>query len=154
MPAPKTGHDCKLYYNSGSYQTETLVEIDEIEDLNVSDFAYALAELKRRKTRWNLKLATTLSAAIEFKLLNGLGASVFTALRTAFLARTPTEFWVLDGASDVTGVQGLRLTCLITQFPWDQPLEDIASHPVRLEPTYKYDATEADELLPEWVTVS
>jgi len=148
----RTGRDFYLYFATAvAGGAPALTLIDECEDVNVSDLQYALAELKRRKSRWNLKVATTLSAAITFKLWHKLSPTKFDALRTAFFAQTPLEVWVLNGPAATAGSEGLKLPCLLTQFPWNQQLEEVSSHDCQFDPTYFYDTEEEEELEPAWV---
>lgn len=154
MGTAKTGHDFYLYIGEAADGgAEALQLIDQVEDVNVTGLEYALAELKRRKSRWNLKVVTTLSAAITFKLWHKLSPDKFDFLRSAFFEQTPLEVWVLNGPIAEPGTEGLKLICQLSQFPWNQPLEEISNHDCQLDPTYYFDEGEEEEIEPEWIVI-
>jgi hypothetical protein len=62
------------------------------------------------------------------------------------LNKTPIEFAVMDGDIAVSGKQGLRATCMITNFSMSQPLEEAVTVDVSIKPTYAANA-------PSWYTV-
>lgn len=148
----QTGHDLKLYYNTGTHASPTWVEITQVEDVMVDEFRYDQAELKRRSTRFVLFLNTVLRAGFSFKLFHGVGITIYDDLRDAFLNRTPTEFYIADGAAATAGTEGLRIFCQLTDFPWDQPLTEVSAHQVKARPTYVEES--GSEVLPDWYTIS
>jgi len=149
----KTGHQMKLYRNTGTVATPTWTEITEIGDVSLPDFSMGLAELKRRASSWTKNLATLIqSFSIEFRFVHGLGATNFDAMRANFLAGTAEEFAMVDGAIATSGTEGLRFPGLISEFPWDQPLEDVSGHDIRIAVAYMEEsATEVD---PSWLVVA
>lgn len=150
--APKVGHKMKMYRNTGSVAVPVWVEVDEVGDVTISDFAMGIAELKRRANDFTKNLASLIqSISIEFRLHHGLGATNFDAIRTNFLAGTAEEWAILDGGSAVSGTEGLRLPVLIEQFPWDQALEDVSGHDVRLAIAYMEESSV--EIDPSWMVV-
>lgn len=150
--APKSGHKCKLYRNTGTYATPVWAEVAEVGDVSIPDLSMGLAELKRRANNFTKNVATLIqSISVEFKLINGLGATQFNAIRQAFFAGTVAEWAIMDGAIATTGNQGLRVPCLVEQFPWDQALEDVTGHDVRLAVAYLEES--ATEIDPTWYTV-
>ena len=152
MSAPKTGHDLTLSYNSGTHASPTWVEIADVEDVSIDELAWAMAEVKRRSSRMKKSIATILSAALTFKLLHELNATIFDALVGIFFARTPTEFYIASGPVATAGTKGLRMYCQIEQFPWNQPLEDISSHDVRAVPTFFEESGSEVDL--DWYEIS
>jgi hypothetical protein len=69
---------------------------------------------------------TELSLTFGYNYQGDPGDTVFTALRTAFLARTPIHWAVMDNllaSPGAAGSQGLVFPGLIFDFPIDQPLE-------------------------------
>ena len=154
MPAhaphqPSTGHPMKLYRNTGSVASETWVEIAEIGDVSITDFARGLAELKRRGKEYTKNLASIIqSIAVEFRFHHGLDQTNWDALVANFLAGTVEEYFIADGPEGTADHEGLRCPMIIEQFPWDQPLEDISGHDIRLAIGYMVDtSTEVD---PSW----
>lgn len=151
MPAT-VGHKMKFYRNGGTHAAPAWVEIAEIGDLSIPDLAMGMAELKRRANDWTKNLATLMqSFGVEFRLIHGLGASMFTLLQTDFFAGTAREYAVMNGAIATTGSQGLRLQAHLEQFPWDQNLEDVSGHDVVLKVAYMEES--GSELDPDWYTV-
>lgn len=152
MFEPKTGHKMKLYRNSGTPTTPVWALVDEVGDVSIPDLSRGLAELKRRANEFTKNLASLIqSIAIEFRLHYGLGATQYNAVRQAFFSGTPEEWAIMDGDITENGSQGLRLPVIVEQFPWDQPLEDVSGHDVRLAVAYMVDgSTEVD---PSWYTV-
>jgi len=153
MPAPATGHKLKLYRNTATIASPTWALVAEVGDVSIPDLSIGLAELKRRANQWTKNLASLFQTiALEFRLHHGLDATTFTALRTAFFAQTISEWAIMDGPIATAGSEGLRCPFLIEQFPWDQPLEDVNGHDVRLASAYMVESsTEVD---PSWYVVS
>lgn len=135
MP-PKTGFDLYVYYNTATHAIPTWSLISQVEDVAVDQLAWDTAELARRSSRILLELPTVMRVGARFKLWHGLSATVFDALRGKFFARTVTEFLLFNGPVATVGSEGLRMGCIIKEFPWDQPLREISSHDVRIVPTF------------------
>ena len=153
MP-PKTGKDMKLYRNTGTVAAPVWSEVAEVGDVSIPDLSRALAELKRRANEFTKNLAGLInSIAVEFRLHHGLDAATFTALVTAFFDGTPEEWAVMNGDITTAGNQGLRVPCLVEQFPWDQPLEDVSGHDVRLAVAYMEEPA-GTEIDPSWHTAA
>lgn len=147
------GHSMKLYRNTGTVAVPVWTEIANVGDVNIPDLAVGLAELKRRGNNFTKNLPTLFtSMAVEFRLLHGLGATVFDGLRTAFFARTINEYAVMNGDITVSDNQGLRLPAFIEQFPWDQNLEEVSGHDCRLAIAYMEEPA-GTEIDPSWYTV-
>lgn len=153
MPTPTTGHNMKLYRNTGTPATPTWVELAEVGDVNLADFTRGLAELKRRANQFTKNIATLIQTiAIEFRLHYGLDATNFDAIRTNFLAGTVEEWAIFNGDIATVGNEGLRCPVIVENFPWDQPLEDVAGNDVRLAIGYLEDSgTEVD---PSWYVIT
>lgn len=150
MP-PKTGHSMKLYRNTGTVATPTWSEVTAVMDVSIADLSRGLAELKRRGKDFTKNLASLIqSIAIEFRLHHGLDATNFDAIRQAFFNGTPEEWAVMNGDISTSGNEGLRVPVLVEQFPWEQPLEDVSGHDIRLAVAYMDDGGEVD---PNWYTV-
>jgi hypothetical protein len=150
---PLTGHRMKAYRNTGTPAVPVWALVSEIGDLSISDLARGLAELKRRAKDFTKNLPTLIqSIAIEFRLHYGLGATAYTAIRTAFFAGSVEEWAFMGGLITDPGVEGLRCPVLVEQFPFDQPLEDVAGHDIRL--AIGYMVASAVEVDPSWFVVA
>lgn len=150
---PKTGGRMKLYRNTGTITTPTWLLVEEVQDVSIPDFSMGLAELKRRANNFTKNLPALIgSISVEFRLHHGLDSTNYTAMRTNHLAGTAEEWAIADDAIATTGTHYLRIPVLVEQFPWDQPLEDVSGHDIRLSIAYMDDSgTEVD---PSWNIVS
>jgi len=153
MSEPKTGHQMKIYRNTGVPSTPVWSEVDEVGDVSIPDLTRGLAELKRRASDFTKNLASIIqSIAVEFRLHHGLDPTNFDAIRANFFSGDVEEWAVMNGDITTSGNEGLRLPAIVENFPWDQPLEDVSGHDMRLAIGYMEEAsTEVD---PEWYTVS
>lgn len=150
---PKVGQQMKLYRNSGTTDTPVWQEISEIGDTTLDGMELGTAELKRRASMWIKVLAALFSAFnLNTRLVHGLGGTMFTALRQDYFARTPREYACCNGPIADDGTEGFRFAGLLTQFPWDQPLEDVSGHDVVMTHAYYVDEEDA-EVDPSWMVV-
>ena len=153
MAVPSTGHSMHLYRNTGTVAVPIWTLVDEVGDVSIPDFERGLAELKRRSSNYTKNLATLIQGiSIEFRLHYGLDATNYDAIRTAFIAGTVVEWLILDQLVETSGSQGLRVPVIVQSFPWDQPLEDISGHDVRLAIAYMEEPA-GTEIEPSWLTV-
>lgn len=152
MGEPKTGHGLHLYYNSATHASPTWVEVVQVEDVMIDQWDLDTAELLRRATRWVMEIPTTERLTGSFKLWHGMGATVFTALRTRRMARTPTEFFFANGLAATSGTEGLRAYMLMKSFPWSQSLKECSSHDIKVGLTYYEES--GSEVLPDWMVVT
>lgn len=149
---PKTGHKCKLYRNTGTAAVPVWDLIDEIEDAALADLSRSLAELKRRASDFTKNLPSLINTiALEFKLLHGLDEATFVGICEDFFAGTAREYAFMDGDITTNGQTGLRGQYLVENFPWDQALEDVSSHDIRLASAYMCEGT--TELDFSWIEV-
>lgn len=151
MP-PKTGHKMKMYRNTGTVAVPVWSEVAEVGDVSIPDLSVSLGELKRRGSKFTKNLPGSFeSFAVEFRLLHGLDATNFDAIRGNFFNQTVEEWAIMNGDIAVSG-EGLRIPVIVEQFPWDQPLDDVSGHDVRLALAYmEEDDTEVD---PCWYEVT
>ncbi len=150
----KTGHSMKLYRNTGTVASPTWTEVTGVGDVSISDLSRGVAELKRRGSDFTKNLATLIqSIAIEFRMPHGIDSTNFDAIRAAFFAGTIEEWAIMDGDIAVSGAEGLRCPLLVEQFPFEQPLEDVAGHDVRLVIGYMEEPA-GTEIDPSWHVVT
>lgn len=151
MP-PDVGKNMKLYRNTGTHAIPVWSEIDEIGDLSIPDLARSMAELKRRGNAFTKNVAALIqSIAVEFRFIHGLDATNFDDMITAFFAGTAEEYAIMNADITTIGTQGFLGFFYIENFPWDQPLEEISGHDIRLALAYvEEDSSEID---PEWYTI-
>jgi hypothetical protein len=140
------------YRNTATHASPTWSLVSEIGDLSVADLEMGMAELKRRASGYTKNLATLLqTVSIEFDLFHGMDVTNFDAIRTAFFAGTPMEWAIMDGPIASDGSEGLVAPMLVNQFPWDQSLEEVSRHNIRMALAYMVEA--AAEVEPSWMVV-
>lgn len=152
MPGAVTGNNMIAYRNTGTYTVPVWAAVAEIGDLQISDLSRSLASLKRRSNKFAKNLPALVdSITLTFTYIHGLGASVFTTLQTNFFAGTCEEWAIADGAIATAGTQALRCPLVISEFPWDQPLEEVSSHAIKMVTGY-LESPAGTERDPVWYT--
>jgi len=152
MVAPITGHKAKMYRNTGSVATPVWSEIDEVGDVSIADLTMNWAELKRRGNSFAKGLASIIGMiAVEARLIYGLDATNYDAIRAAALAGTVEQYAIMNGDITTSGNEGMKIPLGVENFPWDQPLEDVVGHDVRWVCAYMIDG--GSEVDPAWYTV-
>ena len=153
MAGPSTGHKMKLYRNTGTVAVPVWSEVAEVGDVSIPDLSRGLAELKRRANDFTKNLASLIqSISVEFRLHHGLDATNFDAIRANFFSGAIEEWAVMNADVSVSGNEGLRLPAIVEQFPFDQPLEDVAGHDIRLAVAY-FEEPAGTEIDPSWFVV-
>lgn len=147
---PKTGHKMKAYRNGGTIASPSWVEIAEIGDLSIPDLSIAIAELKRRANNFTKGIAGMFNIfAAEFRLLHGLDKTAWELILDDFWGQRVKEWAICDGNIVTAGTYGLRMPVLVESLPWDQPLEDVSGHDMRLTLAYMEEA--GSEVDPQWI---
>lgn len=126
--------DAVLYYNSGTYQSPTWSAITNVKDVTLSLDKDEIDVTTRASAGFKEFVDGLIDATIDFNILWDTDDTAFTAIRTAFFAKTAVEFLILD-ATTTTG-QGLRATCMIKSFNRNETLGealtvDVSVRPVR-----------------------
>src|SRR5262245_14248861 len=145
--AVKLELEAKLYRNTGSVGTPTWNEIINVKDLTLNLEAGEADVTTRGNNGWRATVATLKDGSIEFEMVWDTADDDFATIRDAFLNRSSVEFAVMDGDIAAAGSQGLRATCMVTNFSRNEPLEEAISVSVTVKPTYAATA-------PEWMTVA
>ncbi len=140
------GKDCKLYRNTGSYGTPAWNEIPNCKDLTLNLETSEADVTTRGNNGWEAVVAALNRGSIDFQMVYDTADQDFTAVRDAYLNKGTIEFAVMDGDIAVSGKQGLRATCMTTNFSMSQPLEEAVTVDVSIKPTYAANA-------PSWYTV-
>lgn len=151
---PITGQKMKAYINTGTHPTPVWTEVSNIGDLQIADLTRNMAELKRRNNDFTKNLPSLIATiAVEFRLHFGMTKTVYDAIRGDFFNGTCREWAIMNGAIATSGNQGLTLPALVQNFPFDQALENVAGHDVRICTGYKEDEVNGGELDPYWYIV-
>lgn len=155
MPGPKTGHRMKMYRNTGTYLVPVWSLVNEVGDVSIPDLKRGMAELKRRANDFTKNIASLIqSISIEFRMPSGLGLTTWAAMKANFFAGTAEEWAIMDGdIATGLGAEGLRCPVLVEDFPWDQPLEDVAGYDFRLVCAY-WESPAGTERDPVWLSIA
>lgn len=139
--APVVGLNAKAYYNSGTYGSPTWVLTSNVGDVNVTDEMNTTSIQVRSQGGFEVEVAGLRKVAFEFSMVYDQGDSAQTALRSAYAARTKTDFLFLDQAQATSGSSGLRVLGLLTKFARQEKINEALMVDVRIAPTY--DSTNA-----------
>jgi hypothetical protein len=132
----KLGLDAKLYRNTGTFPAPVWNEVKNVKDLTLNLEAGEADVTTRANNGWRATVATLKDASVEFEMLWDSADDDFGTIRDGFLNKTPIEFAVMDGDITVAGSQGLRATCMVTNFSRNEPLEEAIMTNVVIKPTY------------------
>lgn len=131
----KLGKDCKIYRNTGTYASPTWNIIDSARDVTLELSKGEADVTTRGNAGWRAIVATLKEASIQFEMVWDPDSDDNTALTNAFLNDTVVEFLVLDGPVGTNGSQGLRASCMVTEFSRSEPLEEAVTASVTVKPT-------------------
>ena len=134
--AVRLGLDAKLYRNAGTPGTPAWNEITNVKDVTLSLEAGEADVTTRGNAGWRATVATLKDGSIEFEMVWDTEDADFAAIRDTFLNRGAMEFAVMDGDIAVSGSQGLRATCVVTNFSRNEALEEAITVSVRVKPTF------------------
>ena len=140
--------DAIIYYNSASYATPTWVELTNVKDVTLNLEMGEVDVTTRASGGWTENVQGLLSASVDFNMLWDNDDAGFTAVRTAFFAKSGIEILVLDGAHDATAgtSQGLRATCMVGNFTRTETLGEALTVDVSIKPVLNSNSS------PEWYT--
>lgn len=122
------GLNAKLFRGEAGKTADTLV-------VNVKDVSLSLesgeADVTTRKTNgWRAYVATLKEASVEFEINYDTEDPDFVAFQDAYLNNKPIALFISDGAGN-----GLDADFVISNFNWNQPLEDAQKISVTAKPT-------------------
>jgi hypothetical protein len=145
--AVKLGLDARLYRNTGTYASPVWNHVQSVKDLTLKLEVSEADVTTRGNAGWRATVAALKDASIEFEMVWDVANDDFASIRDAFLNRGAIEFAVMDGDIVTTGSQGLRATCMVTNFTRNEPLDEVVTVSVTLKPTYAVNP-------PVWLVVS
>lgn len=123
MAAPKTGHQCKLYRNTGTDAAPTLVELTGVTDVSLNQNGIVTPEFQVRGENDTLVLPSIGDVVtLSFKYTPGYNQTVFNSLITDFLNKTPRQYAITSGIFSSADEFGWVIPFLIENAPWDQQL--------------------------------
>ena len=145
--------DAKLYYNTGTYSAPVWSEICNVKDLTLSLDKSEIDVTTRCSGGFSQFVDGLLDASVNFGMLYDTEDAAFTALQTAFFAKTNVEVLVLDGdetpAAGVT-VQGLRAICMVKSFSRNESLGQALMTDVALRPVANNEGAAGANVAPSW----
>ncbi|GIW55558.1 MAG: hypothetical protein KatS3mg082_1962 [Nitrospiraceae bacterium] len=144
--AVKLGLDAKLYRNTGTFPAPVWNEIKNVKEVTLNLEAGEADVTTRGNAGWKATVATLKDGSIEFEMVWDTADDDFAAIRDAFLNRGAIEFAVMDGDIASSGSQGLRATCMVTNFSRNEALEEAITVSVTVKPTYSLNP-------PSWIVV-
>ena len=100
----------------------------------------------RGNNGWRATVATLKDGSVEFEMVWDSADDDFGSIRDAFLNKTALDLAVMDGDIATAGSQGLRASCMITNFSRNEALEEAITVSVTAKPTYAANP-------PSWLTV-
>jgi hypothetical protein len=142
----KLGLDAKLYRNTGTQPAPVWNEIKNVRDVTLNLEAGEADVTTRGNNGWRATVATLKDGSVEFEMVWDTADDDFGAIRDAFLNHTALEFAVMDGDIATAGSQGLRASCMVTNFSRNEALEEAITVSVTVKPTYA-------AVAPAWMTV-
>lgn len=134
MPAAKTqpsGGQMNAYYNSATNASPTWVELTRIDGFSYQD-ALNTTESKLRGNGWTKEIAGKFKIGLTTTYQRTRNAdTVYAALRTAYLAKTPIQIAHCDRPIAETGAKGIKAYYLLkkmddsqdTESPWQTSIE-------------------------------
>lgn len=142
----KLGLDAKLYRNTGTQPAPAWNEIKNVKDVTLNLEAGEADVTTRGNNGWRATVATLKDGSVEFEMVWDTDDDDFGAIRDAFLNHTAVEFAVMDGDIATAGSQGLRASCMVTNFSRNEALEEAITVSVTVKPTFSANP-------PTWMTV-
>jgi predicted secreted protein len=148
--------NAKLFRNTGSNATPTWNEIPNVKDLTLAMEKDETDVTTRASGGWKEFVDGLIDGSVEFSMLYDSADADFTALQTAFFAKTPIEFAIMDGiitGAGSTGNQGLRAFMMVKSFTRNENLGEALMVDVSLRPCKNSGGTAGAHVAPTWYTV-
>lgn len=134
MPAARLGFKGKIYRNTASFGSPTWDEVTPVGDVTVT-LTMDEAEATTREGAGVKQFEPTLDMReVSFKLREDETVTDYTALETAYFARSLVDVMVLTGPSDENGVRGIRGEMKVFDWTLEQGLGDVQMRSVKLKP--------------------
>ena len=138
--------DAKLYYNTASYATPTWSEITNVKDVTMNMEKDETDVTTRGSNGFKEFVDGMIDGSVDFNMVWDTTDTAFTAIQTAFFAKTGVEFLILDGAAGTAGSEGLRATMMIKKFTRNETLGEALTVDVTIRPRKNANAA------PAWYT--
>jgi hypothetical protein len=153
MPAPVSNNDCKLYYNTGTNASPTWVLIERAINANC-DSSSTTATTTNRSSKFETSEVVTIKLGpltFDYQMLSTVDAD-YNALRALWLAKTKTQFAMMDGVIATAGSEGWKAYFQVTKCGVSEGDGDVRKASFECEPTAFYESGALVE--PTWLAVS
>lgn len=143
---PLIGADCKLYINSGTFDTPVWDEVELVRDLQ-QQLEKGDAEVSHRGSGgWRIRIGTLKDGRLQFDIIWEPGNEEFDALQAGFNGNTLVDLAAMDGDIETPGSQGLRAEMSVLSFSRSEQLDGVVMASVNAAPGSIVNA-------PEWMVV-
>lgn len=130
----KLGFKGTLNNNGGTYGSPTWANMSSVSDVTVGA-GFTEAKGSTREYGVDFFEPTMLGFEISGKIRSDdSDANGYIALETAFLARSPLDLMVLDGASATNGNRGFRMDFKVFKWEEEQGLDGVMYRAFTLKP--------------------
>lgn len=131
----KTGADCKLYFNNGSWESPDWEEVVNAADVRIPD-EYDEDDMTRRGSNGiEESIVTIRKVAVEGDLIYDPDDPIYALLFAAYQAKTPVEVAAMDGDITTSGSNGPHFVGQIFKFERPQELRKGLRIPFLIKPT-------------------
>ena len=146
--AVRLGLEAVLYRNTGSYNSPTLLRVDNVKDVTLNLERNVADVTTRGNEGWRANVGVLKDGTVDFTMVWNTDDVNFQAIRDAFLARSiadgTIEFFVMSADVDEADAEGLRASFMVTKFTKNEKLEEAQMVDVTIQPTISDHA-------PQWV---
>lgn len=129
------GRNCKLYYNTGTYESPTWTLVTGVRDVTLTG-TLGEADVSSRDKSVKMAEPTLDEVELTFEQTRDSLSSIQTALLTAKKNRTAIDFAVAEGPIATAGTRYYRSDMKCFQGDSPQPLEGAATIPWKWKPCY------------------
>lgn len=133
MSEVRTGPDCKVYVNEGTYEAPELTEIDLVADASI-DGSYTEGDSSARRAHVQTAEPLMLNLSTDLRVRKDITDAGYNLLRDAFLQKTTIDVFILDGAEDEDNTTGYRFDAKVFSFGEDQALGNVLFNTVNIKP--------------------
>lgn len=140
------GANCKLYRNTGTYDTPVWDEVPIVKDLTLNLEAGQADTTTRAAAGWETSIAGLKKGGIDFQVVWEPSNQDFEAFRAAFFNNSLIDLAVMDGNIATNGSSGLRAEMAVLSFSRSEQLKEAVTAAIKAAPGFSAHA-------PAWMIV-
>jgi hypothetical protein len=129
------GLDMYLYRNAGTFESPSWQLIENVRDLSGPD-SFVEADVSTRGSGLKQTEPTLQDLSFDWEMVHDPDDTDFTALQTAYRAKTKVELAFADGPIATSGTKYMRVETKIVKWERGEPLEGSATRNVTAKPCY------------------